>query len=164
MVKSYDGYTSYLLIVDAATQHIWVFLTVSKDPPLDIVCEFLHLHGHEEGGSIRTNQGGKLACLLDFQDLVLRTFHYTLEPTGADSPSQLRTVPLKITMTSLPCVHEHSSLDQVYQLITGSRRFYIQSISTIAWFTLRLGKLLSKGTMGSNRTLHSLNCLAPVYA
>ncbi len=26
--------------------------------------------------------------LLDFQDLVLCTFHYTLEPTGADSPSQ----------------------------------------------------------------------------
>ena len=154
---------SYLLIVDEAIQYVWVFLTASKDPPLDIVHEFLHLHGHEEGGSIRTNQGGKLACLLDFQDLVLRTFHYTLEPTGADSPSQLRTVPLKITIKSLQCVHEHSSLDQAYQLITGQWRFYIQSISTIAWFTLRLGLIL-KGTMGSNRTLHSLNCLAPVYA
>jgi hypothetical protein len=65
-----------------------VFLRASKDPPLDIVRKFLHRHGHEEGGSIRTDQGGKLVCLLDFQDLVLWKFHYTLELTGTDSPSQ----------------------------------------------------------------------------
>jgi hypothetical protein len=59
----------------------------SKDPPLDIVCKFLHLHRHEEGGSIRTDQGGKLVRSLNFQDLVLHTFHYTLEPMGAGSPS-----------------------------------------------------------------------------
>ena len=88
VVKSYDGYTSYLLIVDEAIRYAWVFLMASKDPLLDIVREFLHLHGHEEGGSIRTHQGGKLARSLEFQDLVLWTFHYTLEPTGAGSPSQ----------------------------------------------------------------------------
>ena len=60
----------------------------SKDPPLDIVREFLHLHGHEKGGSIRTDQGGKLARSHEFQDIVLRTFHYTLEPMGTGSPSQ----------------------------------------------------------------------------
>ncbi len=78
----------YLLILDEATQYVWVFLTTSKDPPLDIVSEFLHHHGHKTGGSIRTDQGGKLARSLEFQDLVLRKFHYTLEPIGADSPSQ----------------------------------------------------------------------------
>ncbi len=88
MVKSYEGYTSYLLIVYEAARYIWVFLTASKDPLLDIVREFLHLHGHEEGGSIRTDQGGELARSLEFQNLVLWTLHYTLEPTGADSPSQ----------------------------------------------------------------------------
>jgi len=77
------------LIVDEAARYVWVFLTASKDPPLDIVRAFvLHLHGHEEGGSIRTDQDGELARSLEFQDLVLWTFHYTLEPTGADSPSQ----------------------------------------------------------------------------
>ncbi len=88
VVKSYGGYTSYLLIMDEAIQYVWVFLMASKDPPLDIVHEFRHLHGHEEGGSIRNDQGGKLARSLEFQDLVLWKFHYTLEPMGAGSPSQ----------------------------------------------------------------------------
>ncbi len=74
--------------MDEVSRYVWVFLRVSKDPPLDIVREFLHLHGHEDGGSIRTDQGGKLVRSLEFQDLILWTFHYTLEPTGADSPSQ----------------------------------------------------------------------------
>jgi hypothetical protein len=61
VVYSYDGFTSYLLILDEALQFIWVFLTLSKDPPLDLVSEFLHQHGHEDGGCVRTDQGGKLA-------------------------------------------------------------------------------------------------------
>jgi hypothetical protein len=88
VVRSYDGYTSYLLIIDEASRYVWVFLRASKNPPLDIVTEFLHQHGHEDGGSIRTDQGGELARSAAFQDLLLRQFHYTLEPTGADSPSQ----------------------------------------------------------------------------
>ena len=88
VVRSYDGYSSYLLIIDKASRYVWVFLTASKNPPLDIVMEFLHHHGHEDGGSIRTDQGGELARSVAFQDLLLRQFHYTLEPTGADSPSQ----------------------------------------------------------------------------
>jgi hypothetical protein len=52
---------AYLLIVDEALRYVWIFLTNSKSPPLDIIEEFLTLHGHAEGGCIRTNQGGKLA-------------------------------------------------------------------------------------------------------
>jgi hypothetical protein len=74
--------------MDEAIQYVWVFLMASKDPPLDIVREFCHLHGHEEGGSIRNDQGGKLARSLEFQDLILWTFYYTLEPMGAGSLSK----------------------------------------------------------------------------
>ena len=88
VAQSYDGYTSYLLIIDEASRFAWVFLTKSKDPPLDIVRAFLRLHGHEDGGCIRTDQGGELASSYAFGDLLLTEFNYTLEPTGADSPSQ----------------------------------------------------------------------------
>ena len=88
VVSSYDGYTSYLLTIDEASRMAWVFLTKSKDPPFDIVRAFLTLHGHSDGGCIRTDQGGELASSGAFRDLILREFRYTLEPTGADSPSQ----------------------------------------------------------------------------
>ena len=52
VVWSYDGYSSYLLIINKASQYVWVFLTASKDPPLDLITEFLQQHGHEDGGSI----------------------------------------------------------------------------------------------------------------
>ncbi len=88
VVSSYDGYTSYLLIIDEASRMAWVFLTKSKDPPLDIVRAFLTLHGHSDGGCVRTDQSGELASSGAFRDLLLREFRYTLEPTGADSLSQ----------------------------------------------------------------------------
>jgi hypothetical protein len=88
VVYSYDGFTSYLLIVDEASQFIWVFLTLSKDPLLDLASEFLHQHGHKDGGCVRTDQGGELAWSHASQDMLLRDHHYTLEFTGSDSLSQ----------------------------------------------------------------------------
>ncbi len=88
VVSSYDGYTLYILVIDEALQYAWVFLTKSKDPPIDIIRAFLLLHGHPDGGCIRTDEGGELASSIVFCDLLLRDFWYTLEPTGADSPSQ----------------------------------------------------------------------------
>jgi hypothetical protein len=81
-----------LVIVDKATPYVWVFLTASKQPPLEIIAEFLHHHGHEDGGSILTDQGRELARSFDLQDLLLWKFQCTLEPTGTDSPSQNGTV------------------------------------------------------------------------
>ena len=88
VVSSYDGYTSYLPFIDEASRMAWVFLTKSKDPPIDIVRAFLTLHDHSNGGCVRTDQGGKLASSGAFRDLLMREFRYSLEPTGADSPSQ----------------------------------------------------------------------------
>jgi hypothetical protein len=88
VVASWDGYSSYLLIVDEASRYIWVFLTRTKEPPLDIVDTFLDRFGHRNGGSIRSDQGGELARSFSYSDLPLRKHKYVVEPTGADSPSQ----------------------------------------------------------------------------
>jgi len=39
-------------------------------------------------GVIRTDQGGELARSAAYRELMLNTFGYVVEPTGADSPSQ----------------------------------------------------------------------------
>jgi hypothetical protein len=60
VVYSWDRYSSYLLVVNEAMRYIWVFPTKLKDPPLDVVDAFLKQFAHDHGGSIRTDQGGKL--------------------------------------------------------------------------------------------------------
>ena len=87
VVHSHDGYSSYLLIVDEASRFIWVFLTSTKNPPLNIIKEFLSTHGLPDGGFIRTDQGGELAGSNAFLDLCGGS-HYKSEPTGSDTPSQ----------------------------------------------------------------------------
>ncbi len=52
VVHLYDGYSSYLLIVDEASCYIWAYLTKSKKPPLDIIDAFLARHGHSNGGCL----------------------------------------------------------------------------------------------------------------
>jgi hypothetical protein len=74
VVLSYDDFNSYLLIIDEALHYAWVFLTKSKDPPLDIICAFFSMHGHQEGGCVRTDQGGELVSSSAFGDLLLREY------------------------------------------------------------------------------------------
>ncbi len=88
VVLSYDGFLSYLLIIDKASQYAWVFLTNTKEPPIDIIDAFLTRLRPEHGGSIRTDQGGELARSFALSDMVLWTHHYVVEPTGVDSSSQ----------------------------------------------------------------------------
>ncbi len=71
VVHSYDGYSSYLLIVDKASRHVWVFLTKSKEPPMDIIDTFLAQHGHSKGGCLCTDQGGELAWSSHLLNIVL---------------------------------------------------------------------------------------------
>jgi hypothetical protein len=88
VIKSFNGFTSYLLIVDETSCHMWVFLNSTKDPPLEIIDKFLLRFGHPDGGLIRTDQGGELAGSQSLVDIMLQKFHYAFEPTGADNPSQ----------------------------------------------------------------------------
>jgi hypothetical protein len=83
-----DGCSSYLLIVDEASCFIWVFLTNSKDPPLNIIDQFLWKFEHKDGASIQTDQGGELAGSSASADMVLQNHSYLFEPTVVDSPSQ----------------------------------------------------------------------------
>ncbi len=52
VIDSWDGYSSYLLVVNKALRYIWVFLTKSKEPPLDIIDTFLDCFGLKIGSSI----------------------------------------------------------------------------------------------------------------
>lgn len=52
VVESHDGYTSYLLAIDEHSWHVWVFLTRSKEPPIEEACDFLTLFGLALGGLI----------------------------------------------------------------------------------------------------------------
>ncbi len=90
VVYSYDGYSSYLLIVDDKSSMSWILLTKSKSPPVEIVRLFLCTFGRDRtlGGFIRCNQGGDLAQSQAFIDMALMEFGYKVEPTGANSPSQ----------------------------------------------------------------------------
>ena len=94
VVQSFDGFNSYLLIVDEVSRYLWVFLTKSKEPPIGEVTTFLAQFGNSEGGIIRTDQGGELARSEKFRTAVLnRQFKvedkpYIVECTGADSPNQ----------------------------------------------------------------------------
>ena len=88
VVQSHDSFSSYLLVIDEASRYAWVFLTDDdKDPPTTIIDEFRTRFGHPDGGSIRTDQGGELARSSSFTETI-KGFHYLIEPTGADSPSQ----------------------------------------------------------------------------
>ncbi len=75
-------------MVDKVLRYIWVFLTKSKEPPLDIIDMFLDHFGLKIGGSIRSDQGGELAHSVAFSDMLFRKHKYAVEPTGADSLSQ----------------------------------------------------------------------------
>ena len=88
IVQSYDGFSSYLAIVDEVSKFVWIFLCKTKEPPTDMVSTFLTRFGHKEGGQLRTDQGGELARSTAFSSTMLQKHNYVVEPTGADSPSQ----------------------------------------------------------------------------
>jgi hypothetical protein len=49
VVTSYDGYSAHLIIVDGASQRVWVFLTSSKDSPNAILRAFMKRFASKTG-------------------------------------------------------------------------------------------------------------------
>ena len=88
VVESFDGYSSYLLVVDEVSKYSWIFLTKSKEPPVELTRIFMNEFANEDGGFIRCDQGGELARSTEWRTAMLKEFQYKVEPTGADSPSQ----------------------------------------------------------------------------
>ena len=88
IIRSHDGYNSYLLITDIKTRYSWIFLTKNKQPPIQTVSTLLDMHGSKGGHrTIRTDQGGELASCQAFRNMIMQK-NYTLEITGADNSSQ----------------------------------------------------------------------------
>ena len=88
VVYSFDGYNSYLIIMDWRSKRGWIFLRKTKDPPVSLVHIFLKKFGLPTGGVIQCDQGGELARSAEFRTMALGGCLYVVEPTGADSPSQ----------------------------------------------------------------------------
>ena len=88
VVESYDGFLSYLLVIDEASRYAWVFLCEFKEPPTEYASQFLTAFGLKSGGVIQCDQGGELAQSEEFCTEMLKRHGYVVEPTSADSPSQ----------------------------------------------------------------------------
>ena len=82
IVQSFDGYNSYVLVVDEKTKYAWIFLTSSKKPPIETMKIFLKQFGNEDGCVLRVDQGGELARSDKFRTTMLEEFQYAVEPTG----------------------------------------------------------------------------------
>jgi hypothetical protein len=62
IVKSIEGHTTYLSIVDAATRYLWVFPLKSKHPPIELIDKFLRRYGNKHPtNTISTDPTGQLA-------------------------------------------------------------------------------------------------------
>jgi hypothetical protein len=88
VVKCFKGFTAYLIIIDEASQYVWVFLRKLKKPPTNLVLYFLALHGLPSGGVIWTDLGCELAWSESFHPSLLQKAWYIVEPMGADNPLQ----------------------------------------------------------------------------
>jgi hypothetical protein len=94
IIKSRDGYEAYLLIVDAASRYIWVFLLKSKHPPIATIAQFLQKHGTATKGKITTTPGGLLdksksfstVCTDRGYECETLAFDLNFEDSGLETP------------------------------------------------------------------------------
>ena len=88
---SIDGKNAYLLVIDRSTRYIWVYVTSSKQPPIELCKSILHkFKSATKHRTVRCNQGELATSQLFNQLLVDEGF--TLEVTGAGNLKQNRMV------------------------------------------------------------------------
>ena len=87
IVKSIEGNTTYLSIVDAATRYLWVFPLKSKQPPIELVDKFLSRYGskHHSQRTISTDPAGQLAQSQMFKHMCDRNGFEFKTSVGQDS-------------------------------------------------------------------------------
>ena len=116
ILRSHDGYSCYLLIVDYFTRYLWVFLSKNKMPLLKTVAQFLRTYGNTDNVRIIcTDQGGELAKSLAFRNTAQQA-GYNIEITGADNSAQNAVVerPHRPLANMVRTALENSGLDHRY--------------------------------------------------
>jgi hypothetical protein len=89
---------------------------------VDIINSFLRKFGHDNGGSIRSDQGGELAKSPALADMVLREHNYVFEPTGANSPSQNGGVETSINAIQMEDQMDMDILSPPWRMISVQER------------------------------------------
>ena len=88
LLRSRQGFGSYLLVIDEYTRYIWIFPTKTKRPPIEVVDQFLMTYKPTEGlRHVRIDLGKELARSRDFRALIAK-HGYVLETTVANSSFQ----------------------------------------------------------------------------
>ena len=112
---SVDGKNAYLLVVDRATRYMWVYLSSSKQPPIEFCKGVLHkFKAATSHRTVRCDQG-ELASSIAFNKLLVSE-GYTLEITGAGNSKQNGMVerPHRTLANMVRCVLHSSGLGPAY--------------------------------------------------
>ena len=128
-ITSVDGKNSYCLIVDRATRHIWVFLSNSKEPPIEPVRMVLRKFGANiTHRTARTDQDKGLGKSKDFLKM-LSDERFTPELTGSDSSSQnsIAERPHRDLAQMMRCMLHSSELGPEYWSFALAHAVYIKN-------------------------------------
>ena len=72
VIASHDGYTCYLLIINAATRYVWTFLLKQRSAPIALLKQFLTKHGYpKQAATITTSPDGLLAKSQSFNKVCI---------------------------------------------------------------------------------------------
>ena len=87
-ITSIDGKSAYLAVIDRASRYTWIFITESKQPPVEIVRQLLEkFKSTNPHRTVRVDQGGELGKSAAFRTMI-GTTGFLREITGSDASTQ----------------------------------------------------------------------------